>query len=83
VLPDRRVRLGRGDVFGEMAFLTGRRRSSDVVALSYCQLLVLRAGDFKRFLKRHPDARTRIVEIIRKRRRENLDRAKEGMSNRR
>src|SRR5690348_8311703 len=36
-----------------------------------------------RFLKSHPDARTRIVAIIWKRRWEDLDRAKEETSNRR
>jgi CPA1 family monovalent cation:H+ antiporter len=40
MLPDRQVRLGTGEVFGEMALLTGRPRVADVVALTYCRLLV-------------------------------------------
>jgi CPA1 family monovalent cation:H+ antiporter len=56
VLPMRRVRLGSGDFFGEMALLTGRRRQADVVALTYCRLLVLRKGDFERFVAANPEA---------------------------
>ena len=42
-LGDHRIRLGRGDFFGEMALLDPRRRrGADVTALSYCQLLILR-----------------------------------------
>jgi CPA1 family monovalent cation:H+ antiporter len=56
VLPMRRVRLGSGDFFGEMALLTGGRRTADVVALTYCRLLVLRKGDFERFVATNPEA---------------------------
>jgi CPA1 family monovalent cation:H+ antiporter len=56
VLPNRRVRLGTGDFFGEMALLTGGRRTADVVALTYCRLLVLRKGDFERFVATNPEA---------------------------
>jgi monovalent cation:H+ antiporter, CPA1 family len=55
-LPVRHVRLGTGEFFGEMALLTGRPRQADVVALSYCRLLVLRKADFDRFVTANPDA---------------------------
>lgn len=63
LLPGQRIRLGRGDVVGEMALLTGAPRQADVVALSYCQFLVLRQGDFHRFLRDNPDARERMDRI--------------------
>jgi CPA1 family monovalent cation:H+ antiporter len=63
VLPNRRVRLGSGDFFGEMALLTGRRRQADVVALTYCRLLVLRRGDFERFVAANPEA-ARVINSI-------------------
>ena len=49
------IRLGTGDFFGEMALVLRRPRVADVVALSYCRLLVLRRDAFRDFLKRHPD----------------------------
>jgi len=49
------VRLGTGDVFGEMALLMGQPRRADVKALGYCRLLVLRRDALQRFLKRHPE----------------------------
>ena len=39
-----------------MALLTGRPRQADVVALSYCRLLVLRKSDFDQFVAANPDA---------------------------
>jgi monovalent cation:H+ antiporter, CPA1 family len=63
MLPNRRVRLGTGEVFGEMALLTGRPRVADVVALTYCRLLVLRKLDFDRFMGTHPQAETEIKRV--------------------
>jgi CPA1 family monovalent cation:H+ antiporter len=67
VLPRRRVRLGTGEFFGEMALVTGQRRQADVVALTYCQLLVLRRGDFDRFVAANPAAAAVIDNIARAR----------------
>lgn len=57
------VRLGRGDFFGELAILVGRRRSASVTAIAYCQLLALQGRDFRRFVRTNPDLRARIREI--------------------
>jgi CPA1 family monovalent cation:H+ antiporter len=62
-LPRRRVRLGSGEFFGEMALLTGQPRQADVVALSYCRLLVLQKSDFDRFVRANPDAGTAINRV--------------------
>jgi CPA2 family monovalent cation:H+ antiporter-2 len=64
---DREIRLGAGDFFGEMALLTGQRRSADVAAIDYCRLLVLEQRDFRNFLNRHPELRARLVEHVRQR----------------
>ena len=60
----KRVRLGSGEFFGEMALLSGRPRQADVVALTYCRLLVLRKADFERFLTANPDAKAEINRIV-------------------
>jgi CPA1 family monovalent cation:H+ antiporter len=66
-LPGRQVRLGSGEFFGEMALLSGRPRQADVVALTYCRLLVLRKVDFERFLAANSEAKATISRIAEKR----------------
>jgi Na+:H+ antiporter len=82
-LPVRHVRLGTGEFFGEMALLTGRPRQADVVALSYCRLLVLRKADFDRFVTANPDAGAVINRVAQARlamNRDDHDRAAEAAS---
>ncbi len=62
-LRDRRIPLGSGDLFGEMALLTGMTRQADVVAMTYCRLLVLRKVDFDRFMQDNRDIRLVIHNI--------------------
>jgi monovalent cation:H+ antiporter, CPA1 family len=63
VLPHQRVQLGTGDFFGEMALLTHQPRGADVVARTYCRLLMLRKADFERFMAENPDARAEINRV--------------------
>lgn len=62
------IRLGRGDVFGEIALMSGGRRSADVMALGYCHLLNLRAQDFKALLDQYPELRAHVLKLSEKRR---------------
>lgn len=62
-----RVRLGRGDFFGEIALLKGGLRRADVTALTYCQLLALDRSDFRKFLTKFPKLRDRIEATARQR----------------
>jgi CPA1 family monovalent cation:H+ antiporter len=64
ILPGDPVTLGRGDIFGEMALLTGEPRRADVTAVTYSQLLVLHASDFRRFLGANPDVQATIQRIF-------------------
>ncbi|MGE3293906.1 MAG: cation:proton antiporter [Geminicoccaceae bacterium] len=64
---DRHVRLGPGDYFGEMALLTGGRRSADVTALDYCNLAVLAQRDFRSLLPRYPQLRAKLQEMAQQR----------------
>jgi CPA1 family monovalent cation:H+ antiporter len=67
ILPDRRIRIGSGAFFGEMALLSGRVRQADVVAVTYCQLLLLRRLDFEQFIRENPDARAAMVRVAKTR----------------
>ncbi len=68
----REIRLGPGDFFGEMALLSGERRSADVTAIDYCELLRLDQRDFRQFMGRHPQLRSIVNEMAAKRREMNL-----------
>jgi CPA1 family monovalent cation:H+ antiporter len=63
LLPGRRVRLGSGDFFGEMALLSGQPRQADVIALTYCRLLFLHRSDFQQFIRENPEARATIHRV--------------------
>jgi len=67
VFPKHRIRLGSGDVFGEMSLLTGEPRQADIRALTYCRLLVLRKTDFDRFMRDNRDVRLKIHQIAQSR----------------
>lgn len=63
-LGDHKIRLGRGDFFGEMALLDpSGRRGADVTALSYCQLLILRDDDLRTLFATQPGIREKIWKV--------------------
>jgi CPA2 family monovalent cation:H+ antiporter-2 len=59
----RQIRLGPGEFFGEMALLSGARRSADVTAVDYCELLVMTVRDFQQFMARNPKLRGEIDRL--------------------
>jgi CPA2 family monovalent cation:H+ antiporter-2 len=59
----RKIKLGPGDLFGEMGLLSDAPRNADVTAIDYCQLLTLDRKDFQGFLRSHPELRVKIDEI--------------------
>jgi monovalent cation:H+ antiporter-2, CPA2 family len=67
----RTIRLEAGTLFGEMALLSGKRRSADVTAIDYCQFLVLDRRDFNRFTASHPALRTAFIDMANQRLRSN------------
>jgi monovalent cation:H+ antiporter-2, CPA2 family len=67
----KKIPLGPGDFFGEMALLTGERRTADVTAIDYCLFLILTKTDFDQFIARYPELRQRINEIADRRAEEN------------
>ena len=56
-----KIKLQSGAFFGEMALLSGERRSAHVTALDYSKFLTLSARDFRVFLGKHPAVREYIA----------------------
>jgi CPA2 family monovalent cation:H+ antiporter-2 len=59
----RRIKLGAGDFFGEMALISGQPRSADVTALDYGKFLTLSQGDFREFVRKFPGIREQITAL--------------------
>ncbi|MFK8252296.1 cation:proton antiporter domain-containing protein [Ancylobacter terrae] len=59
----RNIRLGPGDFFGEMALLSGARRTADVTCIDYCEFLVLTRRDFQSFVAKHPELREGLNKV--------------------
>jgi CPA2 family monovalent cation:H+ antiporter-2 len=79
-LEDNGIRLDAGSFFGEMALLSGARRTADVVAVDFCQFLVLERRDFNMFMSRHPQLRTAVSDLARERKEMNVSRRKRSQS---
>jgi voltage-gated potassium channel len=54
-LPGKKVTLGEGAFFGEMALLGNNVRSADITTTQVSRLLVLDLVDFRMLMARHPD----------------------------
>ena len=52
--------LGPGDFFGEVALLTGGRRTATVTTISPVRVLVLVGDDFRRLTQTYPDVGAEI-----------------------
>ncbi len=71
-LPDKRVRLGEGAFFGELALLGNNIRTANVVTKETSTLLVLDLVDFRLLMARHPELSKVIDAEATRRMQENL-----------
>jgi voltage-gated potassium channel len=70
-LPGKRVRLGEGAFFGEMALLGNNLRSANITTTRVSKLLVLDLVDFRLLMARHPDLAETIDAEAKRRELEN------------
>jgi len=70
-LPGKKVRLGDGAFFGEMALLGNHLRSANITTTKISRLLVLDLVDFRVLMARHPDLARTIDAEARRRELEN------------
>jgi monovalent cation:H+ antiporter-2, CPA2 family len=75
---DRRIKLGPGDFFGEMALISGLPRAADVTALDFSKFATLSRRDFRQFLARYPAIRDHVAALASKRREMNRHLASEN-----
>jgi voltage-gated potassium channel len=66
-LPDRRIQLGPGQFFGEVAVLRRARRVATVTAITRVRLLVLDAHDLHSLMARSPAIAAHIRRVARER----------------
>jgi voltage-gated potassium channel len=66
-LKNRRVKLGPGHFFGEIAVLRRSRRSATVTALTRVNLLVLDGGDLHGLMERNPHIADSVHAVVRER----------------
>jgi voltage-gated potassium channel len=70
-LPGKKVRLGEGAFFGEMALLGSNLRSANITTTQVSKLLVLDLVDFRMLMARHPDLAATIDAEAKRRAQEN------------
>jgi voltage-gated potassium channel len=70
-LPGKKIRLGDGAFFGEMALLGNNLRSANITTTRVSRLLVLDLVDFRMLMARHPDLAQTIDAEARRRALEN------------
>ncbi|KMP11955.1 hypothetical protein UZ36_02640 [Candidatus Nitromaritima sp. SCGC AAA799-C22] len=61
------VQLGSGDFFGEIALVKDIRRTADVTASGFCDLLVLYVRDFRALVETNPEIKSTIDQVAQER----------------
>jgi CRP/FNR family transcriptional regulator, cyclic AMP receptor protein len=54
----------KGDIFGEIALLDGRPRTTDAVAISDCEMFVIERRDFLPLVREEPKIAIKLIEIL-------------------
>lgn len=67
IVPPTPVRLHAGDFFGEIALLIDTRRTADVIAVTFNQLLMLPVNDFRHLLTAYPELKRQLEQVAQER----------------
>jgi CRP-like cAMP-binding protein len=71
--------LGRGDYFGEIAVISGTRRTADVVAISSMTILMLTRTNYSKYLEHMVNVQQQMARTAATRIAEVLQREREGL----
>ena len=61
------VRLGKGQIFGEIGLIHDVSRTATVTSVTECRLLSLEANDFRRLMNRYSSLRDQVMAVAEKR----------------
>jgi len=56
--------MTNGDIFGEIALLDGRPRTADAVAITDCELFVIKRRDFLPLVQEEPQIAVKLIEVL-------------------
>jgi CRP/FNR family transcriptional regulator, cyclic AMP receptor protein len=56
--------LHAGDIFGEIALLDGHPRTANAIAMTDCELMVIKHDDFLRFVHGEPEGSMKLIELL-------------------
>jgi CRP-like cAMP-binding protein len=56
--------MAPGEVCGELALLSGGRRTATITAIDESEVIVLDRREFLPFLRRHPEAAIKLLEVL-------------------
>lgn len=59
--------LGSGEIFGEMALISGSRRVASVAAVTPCELLVISRSEYEKLVQQYPSIKKALMSFYRKR----------------
>lgn len=70
--PRELMRLGVGQIFGELSLITGLPRTCSVIANEDCVLLELKKESFDRLMRQYQNLRVKLALLVEQRLRENV-----------
>ena len=61
------AQLGEGDIFGEVALITGKERTATVKTLNQSRLMKLKKEDFQDIVNKYDSVKSMVLKIVNER----------------